>query len=107
MPNATPLASLLVPALGTALDALGRADEAELVRRAERLVRELAAATGERRVSLRAEFAELARGLGARVRALCPDAVLSDGDAERLALEFEHLLAAGPAPAPSPGQGGA
>ncbi|HEU4538813.1 MAG TPA: hypothetical protein VFS00_32060 [Polyangiaceae bacterium] len=99
MPSDLPFLSLVVPALGMALDALGRADEAAMLRRAEQLVRELAAATGERRVALRAELTELARGLGARLRALCPEDLLTEGDAERLARELARLAAETP-PAP-------
>lgn len=92
MPNALALASLLVPALASALTLLGREDEAELARRAERLLGDLARAAEGRRAALRVELCDLMRELSERVRRACaahPDIV---AEADYLWRELEPLL---------------
>jgi hypothetical protein len=104
MTSAPPFTSIIAPALASALDALGRSDDAALVRRAEGLLRELLHATGERRAILRAELAPLARELGGRARALLADASLTADGMAYLAREFGIPFGADPATAPPDGK---
>jgi hypothetical protein len=104
MSSATPFTSMLAPALASALDALGRPDDAALVRRAEGLLGELMQATGERRTTLRAELAPLARELGGRARALLSDASLTADGMAYLAREFGVPFGAAPAHSPPDGK---
>jgi hypothetical protein len=104
MSSATPFTSMLAPALASALDALGRPDDATLVRRAEGLLGELMRATGERRLSLRAELAGLLRELGDRGRALLADASLTADGLAYLTRELGLPLGAETATPPPDGR---
>jgi hypothetical protein len=104
MTSATPFTSMLAPALASALDALGRPDDAALVRRAEGLLGELMQATGERRLSLRAELTGLVRELGDRGRALFADASLTADGLAYLTREFGLPLGADAAASPPGGR---